>query len=150
MIAATEAKIGGCALSYSRATDGTLVLELTGSWTLQGHPPSADEVRKRIESESTVQKLDFDSAHREVIHADHDFDGDGELEIVQVDPHPPFGATVGIDLDKGEDVLEGAYLAGWDGLTAPARQGRLQHGLAVDGYAGPRYGQCKGVEDGLL
>jgi len=61
MIAATEAKIGGCALSYSRATDGTLVLELTGSWTLQGHPPSADEVRKRIESESTVQKLDFDT-----------------------------------------------------------------------------------------
>jgi phospholipid/cholesterol/gamma-HCH transport system permease protein len=34
---------------------------LTGSWTLQGHPPSADEVRKRIESESTVQKLDFDT-----------------------------------------------------------------------------------------
>lgn len=61
MIAATEAKIGGCALSYSRATDGTLVLELTGSWTLQGHPPSADEVRKRIESETTVQKLDFDT-----------------------------------------------------------------------------------------
>jgi phospholipid/cholesterol/gamma-HCH transport system permease protein len=61
MIAATEAKIGGCALSYSRATNGTLVLELTGSWTLQGHPPSADEVRKRIESETTVQKLDFDT-----------------------------------------------------------------------------------------
>jgi len=61
MTAATEAKTGGCALSYSRATDGTLVLQLTGRWTLQGHPPSADEVSKRIESEKTVRKLDFDT-----------------------------------------------------------------------------------------
>jgi len=61
MIAATEAKTGDCALNYSRPTAGTLVLQLTGSWTLQGRPPSADEVRKRIESETTVRKLDFDT-----------------------------------------------------------------------------------------
>jgi phospholipid/cholesterol/gamma-HCH transport system permease protein len=61
MTTATEARTEDCTLGYSRPADGTLVLQLTGSWTLQGHPPSADEVRKRIESESTVQKLDFDT-----------------------------------------------------------------------------------------
>jgi phospholipid/cholesterol/gamma-HCH transport system permease protein len=61
MTTATEARTEDCTLGYSRPADGTLVLELRGSWTLQGHPPSADEVRKRIESESTVQKLDFDT-----------------------------------------------------------------------------------------
>jgi phospholipid/cholesterol/gamma-HCH transport system permease protein len=61
MISATEAKAGGCALSYGAPADGALLLRLTGSWTLRGHPPPADEVRKRIESESKVQKLDFDA-----------------------------------------------------------------------------------------
>jgi phospholipid/cholesterol/gamma-HCH transport system permease protein len=61
MTTATEARTEDCTLGYSRPADGTLLLQLTGSWTLQGHPPSADEVRKRIESESTVQKLDFDT-----------------------------------------------------------------------------------------
>ncbi len=61
MTAATEAKTGHCELSYSRPAGGTLVLQLTGSWTLQGHPPSADEVRKQIEAESPVQKLDYDT-----------------------------------------------------------------------------------------
>jgi phospholipid/cholesterol/gamma-HCH transport system permease protein len=61
MIAVTEVETGGCALKFSRPADGSLLLQLTGSWTLQDHPPSADEVRKRIESESKVQKLDFDA-----------------------------------------------------------------------------------------
>ena len=61
MTVATEAKPESCELSYSRPADGTLLLQLTGSWTLQGRPPSADEVRKRIETESTVRKVDFDT-----------------------------------------------------------------------------------------
>ena len=61
MTAATEAKPESCALSYSRPADGTLLLRLTGSWTLRGHPPSADEVRKQIEAETPVRKLDFDA-----------------------------------------------------------------------------------------
>jgi phospholipid/cholesterol/gamma-HCH transport system permease protein len=61
MTAGTEAKPKSCELSYSRPADGALMLQLTGSWTLQGYPPSAEEVRKRIESETQVRKLDFDT-----------------------------------------------------------------------------------------
>ncbi len=62
MTALTEAASGDCALSFSRPGDGTLLVRLAGSWTLQAHPPSADEVRRRIEADSPVHRVAFDAA----------------------------------------------------------------------------------------
>jgi phospholipid/cholesterol/gamma-HCH transport system permease protein len=61
MTTSKEVGAGGCELGYSRPADGALLLRLAGSWTLQGHPPPADEVRTRIEAESPVRSLAFDA-----------------------------------------------------------------------------------------
>lgn len=61
MTTASESEAGGCALSYSWPADGVLLLELAGNWTLGDGLPSADEVRKKIEIESSVTRLDFET-----------------------------------------------------------------------------------------
>jgi phospholipid/cholesterol/gamma-HCH transport system permease protein len=58
-------------VSLSTSGGGALVLGLSGSWTIPSHPPTADQVRKRIESEPEARELIFDA--REVTEWDSGF-----------------------------------------------------------------------------
>jgi phospholipid/cholesterol/gamma-HCH transport system permease protein len=49
-------------MSFNRAADSTLLVYLSGSWTLEGDLPSADGVRKQIEVDSGTQRLAFDAS----------------------------------------------------------------------------------------
>ncbi len=48
-------------LSFSRPAEGTLQVHLAGNWMLSANLPSADGVRKEIESGSRVKNLAFDT-----------------------------------------------------------------------------------------
>ena len=50
-----------CELSFSRPTDDTLLVRLTGNWKIAGGLPSASEVQKQIESAPRVQRISFDT-----------------------------------------------------------------------------------------
>jgi phospholipid/cholesterol/gamma-HCH transport system permease protein len=48
-------------LNVSGSDDGTLEMQLVGSWTLNGHPPPVAEIQKRVETDSAVQRITFDT-----------------------------------------------------------------------------------------
>ena len=48
-------------LAFSRPTDNSLLVSLTGDWTLGADSPSIDEVSKEVDSGLPVQALAFDS-----------------------------------------------------------------------------------------
>ncbi len=48
-------------LNFSYQSVGTLVLSLYGNWKLYNSIPSADEVKKQIESGSNIQRISFDT-----------------------------------------------------------------------------------------
>jgi len=50
-----------CELNLSRPTEDTLLLRLGGNWRIGQKLPSADEVRKELESGPQVKRLAFDS-----------------------------------------------------------------------------------------
>jgi phospholipid/cholesterol/gamma-HCH transport system permease protein len=56
-----EGILGKSELGFSRPTDDTLVVGLSGSWRFGQELPSADEVEKQIESAPSPQRLAFDS-----------------------------------------------------------------------------------------
>ena len=53
-VAAADARV-------ERSSDGTLLVSLAGNWKLSGDLPSADGVRKEIESGSKVKRVAFDA-----------------------------------------------------------------------------------------
>ncbi len=58
-------------ISLSPSDEGALLLGLSGSWTIPSHPPSADQVQRRIEAESSAQRIILDA--REVTDWDSVF-----------------------------------------------------------------------------
>jgi len=52
-------------ISFSRPSEGTLLVRLAGSWTIKQDikqdMPSSDDVRKQVDSELTVQRISFDT-----------------------------------------------------------------------------------------
>jgi phospholipid/cholesterol/gamma-HCH transport system permease protein len=50
-----------CALSFSRPTEDTLTLMLTGSWRLQSGVPSTDALQQQVEAGGTIRRLGFDT-----------------------------------------------------------------------------------------
>jgi phospholipid/cholesterol/gamma-HCH transport system permease protein len=49
-------------MSFNRAADSTLLVYISGSWTLGGDLPSPDGVRRQIEADSGIQRLAFDAS----------------------------------------------------------------------------------------
>jgi len=47
---------------FSREADGTLLLQLSGTWKIENELPSADEVLKQIKTESGIKRLAFDAS----------------------------------------------------------------------------------------
>jgi phospholipid/cholesterol/gamma-HCH transport system permease protein len=48
-------------LSFSRQQADTLLAKLSGSWKLQNHLPSADDIQKQIESRRPIRRIAFDT-----------------------------------------------------------------------------------------
>jgi phospholipid/cholesterol/gamma-HCH transport system permease protein len=48
-------------MTVSRPTDGTLLVRLSGSWTLQSERPPVAELQRQIDAEAGVQRLTFDT-----------------------------------------------------------------------------------------
>ncbi|MGD9031502.1 MAG: hypothetical protein PVH02_02495, partial [Desulfobacteraceae bacterium] len=48
-------------MEFSRPADDTLLVKLSGSWEVGNEIPSADEVRKRMEAETGIQRIAFDT-----------------------------------------------------------------------------------------
>jgi len=48
-------------ISLSPSGEGAFLLGLRGRWTIPSHPPSADQVQKRIEAESAAQRIIVDA-----------------------------------------------------------------------------------------
>jgi phospholipid/cholesterol/gamma-HCH transport system permease protein len=48
-------------LSFSRPTDGTLLVRLAGSWTMGQELPSADEVQKQVDAGPPLRQISFDT-----------------------------------------------------------------------------------------
>ncbi len=49
-------------MSFNRTADSTLLVSLSGNWTLEGDLPSPDGVRRQIEADSDIQRLAFDAS----------------------------------------------------------------------------------------
>jgi phospholipid/cholesterol/gamma-HCH transport system permease protein len=50
-------------IQVSRPTQGTLLLELSGSWTVQSERPAVAELQRQLEAEAHVERLTFDTQH---------------------------------------------------------------------------------------
>jgi len=50
-----------CKLGFVRPDEGTLLIQLAGSWTLENRRPSADDIRKEIESGPRITRISFDT-----------------------------------------------------------------------------------------
>ena len=50
-----------CKLEFARPDDGTLLIRLAGRWTLGNKRPSADDIRKEIESGPRIARIAFDT-----------------------------------------------------------------------------------------
>ena len=50
-----------CKLGFTRPDDGTLLVRLSGSWTMENKRPPADHIRKEIESGPRITRIDFDT-----------------------------------------------------------------------------------------
>jgi len=50
-----------CKLGFTRPDDGTLLIRPAGSWTLGNKRPSADDIRKEIESGPRITRITFDT-----------------------------------------------------------------------------------------
>lgn len=50
-----------CKLAFARPHEGTLLIRLAGSWTLENRRPSADDIRKEIESGPPIARITFDT-----------------------------------------------------------------------------------------
>ena len=61
MDAATGIPAPSAELAFSRPTDNSLLVSLTGDWTIGADIPSIDEVSKEVDSGLPVQALTFDS-----------------------------------------------------------------------------------------
>jgi phospholipid/cholesterol/gamma-HCH transport system permease protein len=48
-------------MTVSRPTDGTLLVHLSGSWTLQSERPPVAELQRQIDAGASVQRLTFDT-----------------------------------------------------------------------------------------
>jgi len=58
-------------ISLSPSGEDVLLVGLSGSWTIPSHPPSADQVQRRIEAESTARRIILDA--QEVTNWDSGF-----------------------------------------------------------------------------
>ncbi len=58
--AATDGRAAQGQMSFSRPTDDTLLIRLSGSWRLQERVPSAAEVQKQAQSGPSVRRIAFD------------------------------------------------------------------------------------------
>lgn len=61
MDATTQTKLARCELSFSRPTEGTLLIQLVGNWTIRQDLPTADRVRKELESGPQVRRIAFNT-----------------------------------------------------------------------------------------
>ena len=59
--AVTDTETNRCELNFSRPTQDTLLLRLGGNWRIGQKLPSADEVRRELDSAPQVKRLAFDS-----------------------------------------------------------------------------------------
>ena len=50
-----------CELGFTRPDDGTLLIRFAGNWTLENKRPSADDIRKEIESGPRIARISFDT-----------------------------------------------------------------------------------------
>ena len=50
-----------CKLGFARPNDETLLIRLSGSWTVENRRPSADDIRKEIESGPRIARITFDT-----------------------------------------------------------------------------------------
>ena len=50
-----------CKLGFARPNEGTLLVRLAGDWTLRNKRPSADDIRKEIESGPRIARIAFDT-----------------------------------------------------------------------------------------
>ncbi len=51
------------ALAFGEASEGGLVLRLSGDWIVREHLPSRDEVEQRLEATPGLRRLGFDTSH---------------------------------------------------------------------------------------
>jgi phospholipid/cholesterol/gamma-HCH transport system permease protein len=61
MEAATENRTEACELSFDRPAGDTLLVRLTGSWTIGQKLPSGTEVQSQIESGPAIKQITFDA-----------------------------------------------------------------------------------------
>jgi phospholipid/cholesterol/gamma-HCH transport system permease protein len=61
MEAATENTTETCELSFDRPAGDTLLVRLTGSWTIGHKLPSGAEVQSRVESDPVIKQINFDT-----------------------------------------------------------------------------------------
>jgi phospholipid/cholesterol/gamma-HCH transport system permease protein len=61
MEAATENTTETCELSFGRPAGDTLLVRLTGSWTIGHKLPSGAEVQNQIESDPAIKQINFDT-----------------------------------------------------------------------------------------
>ncbi len=59
--AGAEMRSAPSELRFSRETDNTLFLQLSGTWKIESDLPSADEVLKQIKTEAGIQRVAFDA-----------------------------------------------------------------------------------------
>ncbi len=53
--------IGSCTVDLSRADDDTLMIRLAGAWIIKNRPPNAEAVTERLDSESGIRRVCFDT-----------------------------------------------------------------------------------------
>ncbi|MFQ5961113.1 MAG: MlaE family ABC transporter permease, partial [Candidatus Methylomirabilales bacterium] len=61
MKTATDLTAARAEISFSRPTDGTLLVQLSGSWRMQDKLPSVSDVERQIASGSRVSRVAFDA-----------------------------------------------------------------------------------------
>ena len=61
MEAATENTTETCELSFDRPARYTLLVRLTGSWTIGHKLPSGEEVQRQVESGPAIKQITFDT-----------------------------------------------------------------------------------------
>lgn len=48
-------------LTFSRTSDDTLLIHISGEWKLVNIIPTADEIQKQVETEPTIRRITFDT-----------------------------------------------------------------------------------------
>ena len=61
MEAATENTTEACGLGFDRPAEDTLLVRLTGSWTIAHKLPAAAEVQRHVESDPVIKQINFDT-----------------------------------------------------------------------------------------